>query len=107
MARGRKTSLSITLSAEDRRTLESWQRATTIRAGLAKRGRVILCIAEGLSVAETVRRVGISKRLVYKWVERFQTEGIDGLHDRPRSGRPPTFSPGGRSAPGEDGVRAA
>jgi hypothetical protein len=107
MVRGRKTSLSITLSAEDRRTLESWRRSTTIRAGLAKRGRVILCIADGLSVVETIRRVGISKRLVYKWVERFRTEGIDGLHDKPRSGRPPTFSPGRRGAPGEDGVRAA
>jgi hypothetical protein len=107
MARGRKTSLSIALSVEDRRTLDLWQRSTTIRAGLARRGRVVLCIADGLSVAETVRRVGISKRLVYKWVERFQTEGLDGLPDKPRSGRPPTFSPGGRGASGEDGVRAA
>jgi hypothetical protein len=107
MARGPKTSLSVTMSAEDRRTLESWERSTTIQAGLAKRGRVIVCIADGLSVAETVRRVGISKRLVYKWAERFQTEGIEGLHDKPRSGRPPTFSPGRRGVSGEDGVRAA
>lgn len=107
MARGPKTSLSITLSSDDRGTLESWQRSTTVRAGLAKRGRIILCIADGLSVAETVRRVGISRRLVYKWVKRFRADGAQGLCDKPRPGRPPVFSPGGRGARGQDRVRAA
>ena len=107
MARGPKTSLSITLSSDDRRTLESQQRSTSVRAGLAKRGRIILCIADGLSVAETVRRVGIARRLVYKWVKRFRADGAEGLHDKPRPGRPPVFSPGGRHARGQDRVRAA
>ena len=107
MARGAKTSLSITLSSDDRRTLESQQRSTSVRAGLARRGRIILCIADGLPVVETARRVGISRRLVYKWVERFRAEGIDGLQDKPRPGRPPTFSPRARRARGQDRVRAA
>ena len=42
MARGRKTALMIHLTPEDRATLAAWQRSTIIRAGLAKRGRLIL-----------------------------------------------------------------
>ena len=44
MARGRKTALTITLTAEERQTLMAWQRSTTIRAGLARRSRLILLL---------------------------------------------------------------
>ena len=40
MARGRKTSLMIRLTPAERQTLLAWQRATTISAGRARRGRV-------------------------------------------------------------------
>ena len=50
MARGRKTSLSIRLTPAERRTLLAWQRATTISAGLARRGRLILLVADGVSI---------------------------------------------------------
>jgi hypothetical protein len=42
MARGRKSSLRIVRSPEERQTLERWQRSTTIAAGLARRGKIIL-----------------------------------------------------------------
>ncbi len=42
MARGRTTALTIRLTPAERRTLLAWQRATTIPAGLARRGRIIL-----------------------------------------------------------------
>jgi hypothetical protein len=46
MARGRKTSWVIVLSPQERETLERWQRATTMAAGLARRGRMMLLLAE-------------------------------------------------------------
>jgi len=46
MARGWKTLLTIDLTAEQRETLTAWQRSTTIPAGHAKRGRIILLIAD-------------------------------------------------------------
>ena len=107
MARGRKTSLVLSLTQEQRLTLESWLRSTTVSAGLVKRARIILAIADKTTVSDIVRSLPLSRRLVYKWVERFQASGPAGLHDAPRSGRPPVFSPGGGRARGQDRLRAA
>ncbi len=85
--RGRTTQLSITLSPEDRILLESWQRSTTIQAGLARRGRIILLLSEGASISHISRTVGIRRRFIYKWVERFQALGIGGLNDKSGRGR--------------------
>src|SRR5712664_4096806 len=76
MARGRKTSLTVPLTPAERRTLLAWQRATTISAGRARRGRVILLMADGMPISDVAATVGISRRFVYKWVQRFVAEGV-------------------------------
>lgn len=86
MARGRKTSLTICLTAEERQTLIAWQRSTTIPAGRARRGRIILLLADGMTIVQIADTVGISRRFVYKWVRRFLQHGIDGLTDKPGRG---------------------
>jgi CRP-like cAMP-binding protein len=83
MARGRKTSLTIRLTPAERQTLLAWQRATTIPAGLARRGRILLLLAEGMTITDIATTVGISRRFVYKWVQRFVQEGLEGLRDKP------------------------
>ncbi len=85
--RGRRTKLSVTLTPGDRIILEAWQRSPTIQAGLARRGRIILLMAEGASISHISRTVGIRRRFIYKWVERFQSLGIPGLSDKPYRGR--------------------
>ena len=79
MARGRKTSLTIRLTPAQRQTLLAWQRSTTIPAGQARRGRVLLLLADGVSVTNIAAVVGISRRVVYKWAQRFLEEGLEGL----------------------------
>ena len=86
MARGRKTSLMIRLTPAERRTLLAWQRATTISAGRARRGRIILLMADGVPITDVAATVGISRRFVYKWVQRFMAEGVEGLADKPGRG---------------------
>jgi len=86
MARGRKTALTIRLTPAERRTLLAWQRATTISAGRARRGRILLLMADGMSISDVAVTVGISRRFVYKWVQRFVTEGAAGLADKPGRG---------------------
>ena len=86
MARGRKTSLMIRLTPAERRTLLAWQRATTISAGRARRGRIILLMADGMPISDVAVTVGISRRFVYKWVQRFMAEGVEGLADKPGRG---------------------
>ena len=86
MARGRKTALTIRLTSEERRTLQAWQRATTISAGRARRGRIILLVADGMPITDIADTIGISRRFVYKWVQRFLEKGIEGLTDKPGRG---------------------
>jgi len=86
MARGRKTSLTIRLTPAERQTLLAWQRATTISAGRARRGRIILLVADRVPISDVAATVGISRRFVYKWVQRFVHEGLEGLADKPGRG---------------------
>ena len=86
MARGRTTSLTIRLTPAQRQTLLGWQRATAIPAGLARRGRIILLVADGVPLSHVAATVGISRRFVYKWVQRFLAKGLEGLADKPGRG---------------------
>jgi hypothetical protein len=83
MPRGRTTSLTIRLSPAQRQTLLAWQRATTIPAGLARRGRIILLLADGRTITDIAAAVGVSRKFVYTWVQRFVQDGLEGLHERP------------------------
>src|SRR6266568_9113972 len=87
MARGRKTSLTIRLTPAERQTLLAWQRATTISAGRARRGRIILLVADRVPISHIADTVGISRRFVYKWVQRFLQAGLEGLADKQGRGR--------------------
>ena len=86
MPRGRKTSFTIRLTPAERETLLAWQRATTISAGRARRGRIILLVADRVPISDVAATVGISRRFVYKWVQRFAQEGLEGLADKPGRG---------------------
>jgi len=90
MGQGRTTSLGIRLTPAERRTLLAWQRSTTtISAGRARRGRIIVLVAQGMSISAVAATVGISRRFVYKWVQRFLDQGLAGLADKPGRGRVP------------------
>ena len=87
MPSGRKTSLTIRLTPAQRQTLLAWQRAPVIPASLARRGRIILLLADGLTITDIAAAVGMSRRHTYKWIQRFVQEGLEGLEDKPRRDR--------------------
>jgi len=82
--------VSVQVPPSDRKELESWLRAPSIRAGLAQRARIVLLAADGLGTAEIVRRVGVSKPTVIAWKRRYAAEGLGGLADRHKAGKPRT-----------------
>jgi transposase len=71
---------------------------------------------EGLSRAEAARPAGMERQALRDAVLRYNAEGVEGLHDRPRSGRPEGLTPGQQAAlkawvlrgpdPERDGVSA-
>jgi transposase len=82
----------IELSADDRAALERFARRRKTGAGLARRSRVVLLAAEGLSREEIGKRVGCHPNTVSLWRKRFAERGVEGLLDEPRPGRPRTVS---------------
>ena len=100
--RGRKTSLRVVLTFEERASLEQQLRSRTVSLGLARRCRAILGVADGLPLVEVARLVDLTEKHVRKWVQRFLNARLQGLRDRPGRGRKPVFSPRGGDARGED-----
>lgn len=86
MAQGRRTELRIELTPAARRQLESYQRSTTVAAGLARRARLVLLLADGTPVSHVARLVGMQRRHVYKWADRFSRLQMAGLEELPRGG---------------------
>ena len=87
MARGRTTSLTIRLTPAERLTLLTWQRSPTVPAGLARRARIIVLLANGVTITDIAATVGMSRRHTYKWIQRFVQEGLEGLAEKPGRGR--------------------
>jgi transposase len=80
--------VNVDVPPRDREVLASWLRSTSIRAGLAQRARIVLLAGDGAGTNEIVARTGASKPTVIGWKKRYAAEGIGGLDDRPRPGRP-------------------
>jgi transposase len=87
--------------------LEHWQRATTMAAGLARRGRIILLLADGYSHSQVARLVPVQRTVVRKWARRFLAQRLDGLSDAPGRGAKGSFSPRSRDARGASGLRTS
>jgi transposase len=79
---------AIELSREDRVTLKRWATSRKVDNGLAMKARIILLSRDGMNADQVASQVGVSARNVYKWIWRFSEEGIEGLKERARSGRP-------------------
>jgi transposase len=52
----------------------------------------VLAVARGLSCYKTAAIWGQSPRAVEYWVKRFKTEGVKGLQEKKRPGRPTTLT---------------
>src|SRR5271169_4152583 len=91
---GRPWFMTLTVKVEvpprDREVLASWVRSPSIRAGLAQRARIVLLASDGTGTNEIARRTGASKPTVILWKKRYAAEGVGGLEDRPRPGKPRT-----------------
>jgi lambda repressor-like predicted transcriptional regulator len=79
---------ALVLREGDREKLARLMRSSSVRAGLARRARIVLLAAEGLSNTLIADLVGVSRPTVIGWRERYQAGGIAGLEDEHRSGRP-------------------
>ena len=84
--------LRLTLTATERADLERRLRAGTTPHLVHERLRMVAAVADGTTVPAAAAALGHHPQTVRKFVKRFAAEGIAGLADRPRSGRPPRLT---------------
>jgi transposase len=61
----------------------------TAQADLRTRCQIILLSAQGYGVPEIARLTFFDADSILFWLDRYEAEGLAGLEDRPKSGRPP------------------
>lgn len=88
MSRGGRPLPPLTLTDDERRSLEAWARRPTTAQRLATRARIVLACSEGLGNDQVAPRVGVNRVTVGKWRKRFLELRLDGLNDEPRPGAP-------------------
>jgi putative transposase len=87
MGRGRPLK-PLEVSSDVREELQSLAGSRTLPAGLVRRAKIILLCADGLENGVVADQVGLSRASIGKWRERFRTQGLMGLYDERRPGRP-------------------
>ena len=89
----RKSPFVLELTAEQRLALESRARQYTLPYRDVVRAKIVLMAAAGMGNDEIAARLDTRREVVSKWRKRFFEQGLAGLEERPRGGRPPVFSP--------------
>lgn len=89
----RQSAFVITLTEAERQHLQRRTRKYTSSYILVIRAKAILLAVEGLDNKQIGEQLQLPRQIVSKWRKRFYEERLAGLEDRPRSGRPPSFSP--------------
>lgn len=72
------------LDRKDKATLKQWPRSTTLAYGLGVRANILLALDRGETPTAVSQQLGVTRRTVYKWKERYQSDGIEGLEDQAR-----------------------
>jgi transposase len=80
------------LSAEEKEEIERLARSRTVEARQAERVKVIRLASQGCGTTEIARQVQRTRPRILTWIKRFNAQGLSGLEDEPRSGRPRTYS---------------
>ena len=88
-----KPPLHLDLPLHVRQELLRRSRLRSAPARDAIRAKIVLARAKGLSKEKTARLLGLSEVTVQRWTDRFRSQGLDGLLDRPGRGRKSSIPP--------------
>ncbi len=85
----------VTLAGDEQSRLESIVRAHSTPQALAFRCQLILkaAVPERPSNLQVAKELNCDRHTVGRWRSRYLAQGLSGLQDAPRPGRPRCFSP--------------
>lgn len=86
-----RVAATVTVTEEQRLTLQRWARGRSTPVRLMQRAQMILMAADGTQNQEIARTLGVQPSTVSRWRQRFAEHGLAGIEkDAPRGGRKPT-----------------
>ena len=90
-----KSPYVIHLSEAEQARLDAKVRHRSSQQRDVVRSKLVLMAATGMDNKAIAAQLGVDRKTVSRWRKRFFEERENGLRERPRSGRPPSFSPRG------------
>src|SRR5258708_2735843 len=81
------------LTEEERKTIERLVHARNTPVGKLKRAQIIWLASQEQLTPEIAKQLKVSERMVRNRLHRFNEQGLQGLEEAPRSGRPVTYEP--------------
>jgi len=76
----------VTVTDEDRKTLEQWARGRSTPVRLMQRAKIVLMAADGRENRDIAPVVGVTRQLVGRWRNRYVAQGLAGI-EKDASGR--------------------
>ena len=92
MARTGRPKAELTMTDQERETLQRWARRPKSAQQLALRSKIVLACAEGKDNKIVAAELGAHQVTVGKWRSRFLAHRLEGLTDEDRPGRPRTIT---------------
>lgn len=88
-----RTSVPPTVGEETREQLITWGKGQKLESRMKLRANIIMDWLEGYTYEQTQEHFDVSEMTISKWRQRFAEQGLAGLKDRSRTGKPSTISP--------------
>lgn len=79
------------LTEEEQAEINKRARSRTAEVREVERAQIVKLSSEGKAVKGIAAELGMREDKVRFWIHRFNDDGVAGLADEPRSGRPPTY----------------